>query len=377
MEARRSWWVISVLIVTVECREPFDAALKTGDINRLVVDGYIDAGQRSVTFVKLSRTTHAEDVTRFEPETGATLTIEGSEEGTHLLLETSPGHYQSDSLSLPVTQNYRLKIISGSTTYYSEFGKPIITPPIDSITWTQDNAGVQIFVATHATTGEQTYFKWSHEEVWERSVPYYSLCKFENDRFVARSNQETREMKTCWVYANGTDLNIESSEKYTAGVIPPTPVKSIDKFDERLYIRYSILVRQHALSEENFRFYQLLNRNDGMGTFSDPLPVELPTNVHAEGSSGQAVGWVGVYTTQQQRIEIHESELDEDWIVPPFCEENQVSASSFELISLSHTPTRPIFELPSTVAEKAWAVQTECVDCRPNGGTNRKPDFWN
>ncbi|MEJ7664694.1 MAG: DUF4249 family protein [Hymenobacter sp.] len=55
----------------------------------------------------------------------------------------------------------------------------------------------------------------------------------------------------------------------------PTPPSS------KLYYLYSILVRQYALTPEEFAYWDKLRKNtENLGTLFDPLPSQLSGNVH-------------------------------------------------------------------------------------------------
>ena len=367
--------VVVLLTLSYSCKYPFEAELAHGNSGILVVDGYIDVGPAAVTTITLSRSTPLNEEAQFIAEQGAGVSIEDEDNNSFSLVEISPGRYQSSTLNLLQTKSYRLKILSQGKVYVSEFIEPIVTPGIDSITWKQTDGGVEINVSTHDPENNTKYYQWNYDEVWERTAPYYSYFKVEGGKLKPRSAPEISELKTCWVYRTGADLNIESSEKYPSDVIPKNPVLFIPKFDERLFVRYSISVRQHALSREAFTFYEAMKKNGSLGTFSDSMPSELPGNLSCLESTEPVVGYIGVYTTRTQRIEIWESELTEDWITPPYCEEEKMTIQTFESKSGRYTPTTAALEIgsPDTLT---WAVQTPCADCRFDGGTNLKPSFW-
>lgn len=366
--------LLLVVIKVTGCRYPFEADLESGDVSRLVVDGYIDVTPNAITYFTLSRTTPLSDKILFLPEQGATVSIEAQSGEIYPLAESGPGKYQSPSLNLDPADQFRLVIVSNGTTYNSEFMIPVITPGIDSVTWIQHDDGVRIHISTHASN-ENLYFMWNYQEVWERISPVYSLWKYEKGKFVHRSAQEIKDMKTCWVYENGSDINIEASEKYSSGSVPPTLLKYIVKSDERLFVRYSILVKQHCLTREAFRYYQLLKKIGSMGTFSDPLPVELPSNIRSIESTDRVVGWIGAYTTQQTRLEIDESEIT-NWKISISCKEEKFSLHDFAVFKDAYLPTKPDQDFENMEPDSALAVAAYCADCRLNNGTNIKPDFW-
>lgn len=369
--------MILLLSINGSCKEPFEAKVKFYDSGFLVVEGYIDVGQDAVTFITLGRTTPINEEAYFLAEQGAIVSIEDEDNNSYSLTEITSGHYESDVLNLPQEKLYRLKILSHEKTYVSEFTKPIITPELDSISWKELPEGIHIYATTHDPENKTIYYQWNYSEVWERTVPYYSFCKYSGNQFIPRSASEIREMKNCWVYDAGADINVASSEKYPTDIIPLNPIKFIPHFDERVNIRYSISVSQHALTKRAYNFYEILKKNGDLGTFSDPMPTELPTNLYCLTSSEAIVGVIEAYTTQSKRLEIHESQLEPGWVVPPTCYELEraFTAQEFSVIKNSFLPTMCFGDNSGIGA--AMVAPIKSVNCLINGGSIQRPSFWN
>ena len=369
--------IVVTAILLLSCKYPYEAELKSVDDSRLVVDGYIDVGQDAVTQITISRTTPVNEETYFLPEQGAQVSIEDEESNSFFLSEVSPGIYQSDSLNLPQTKSYRLKILLGNErVYVSEYNEPLITPEIDSVSWEELEDGVQIYVSTHDPENKTKYYQWNYEEVWERTVPFVSYYRYENSTLILRPPSEVQDMQLCWKYITGADVNVKSSAKYPEDIIPLNKIKLIPRFDERVYIRYSITVRQHALSETAYTFYEILNKNGSLGTFSDPMPSELPGNLYRLDAPEPVVGYIGAYTTQTKRLEILSSQIKPGWIIPPACYiVDTVRLAKIPLISQNFIPYQLWWGSNFTLLG-ADMVPIFCADCRVEGGTNIRPSFW-
>lgn len=369
--------LMGILLFTYSCKDPFIADLKSTDSGVLVVDGYIDVSENAITHVTIGKTTSVNTDTEFAPETGATVSIEDEDNNFFPLSEASPGDYKSGVLSLPQNKSYRLKIIrSDERTYYSEFIQPIITPAIDSVSWKEFSDGVEIYVSTHDPENKTNYYQWDYNEVWERTMPFTSYYGIRNGYIKLRPVAEIQAMKTCWVYVDGADINTQSSLQNTMDIIPRNIVHNIPRFDERLFIRYSITVSQHALSKEAYQFYEILKKNGRMGTFSDPMPSELPRNVYRVGSDEQVVGFMGVYTTETKRIEIHEEEISSGWVIGAGCEEFGFTLEELIQLGDAYVITMATPNLPDTTIRGASAVPFYCADCRTRGGSTIRPAFW-
>lgn len=367
------------IILTVGCRDPFEIETGFGEGGFLVVDGYINIGEGTTT-IKLSRTTPI-DIQPYQiPETGAGIFIEDNQ-FSYPLTEEAPGTYVSEELDLPLEREYRLKIVTAEgSTYFSEYTAAVKTPPIDSVTWQQDSEGVKILVTTHDPISQTNYYQWQYEEVWEIQSSYLSFIKYENGQFINRSSQEIRDMRTCWKYVNDNVLNIASSDRLTSDAIINHTVLSIPEGNERLGVRYSILVKQHALNKSAYDFLQiLLKNNENLGTFSDPQPSQLVGNIHRQNSDEVVVGFVGAYTTETKRIFINRSDVIA-WRYNPFCEESifLFAEVDIEFYMNFYTPTRYQATLidGQPVLTGVYATSPPCADCRINGGVNAIPPFW-
>lgn len=370
--------VLLLLFLVISCREPYEVGAALGEDGFLVVDGYINIGDGRTT-IKLSRTTPIDVQAIQVPEISAQIFIEDAQ-FTYPLIEQSPGIYLSEELELPLNRQYRLKIITAEgITYFSEYTTPIQTPPIDSVFWKQNSEGVDILVTTHDPSNQTYYYQWQYEEVWETQSSYLSLIKYEASQFLNRSNQEIKDMRTCWKYEVDKTINISSSKQLTNDVILGHTILSVPDNNERLGVRYSILIKQHALSREAHEFFEILLRNnESLGTFSDPQPSQLIGNIFRENSTEIVVGFIGTYTTETKRIFINRGDLV--WRYNSNCEERvfQFETDDIPFFMNFYTPTRynSVLIDDQPVQIGVYATLDACADCRINGGTNLKPFFW-
>ena len=373
------YYIITLFVlIAVSCREPFDIQTGFGRGGFLVVDGYINVGE-GITTIKLSRTTPIDVVAEQIQETGASVVIE-DDQFTYPLTEQKPGVYVSEELNLPFDRDYRLRITTGDdNVYLSDYTTPVKAPPIDSVTWVQNFDGVNISVTTHDPLNQTKRYQWEFEEVWEEKSPYTSYVKFENNEFINRPNEEIKSMLTCWHYTTNSLINIGSTDQLTQDVIIKHPITFIPEFSKRLVIRYSILVKQHALNKDAFEFFQIiLKNNESLGTFTDPQPAQLTGNINSLTSNEVVVGYIGASTTETTRIMINRNELS-SWSYRPSCIENEFTFERARELVNFYTFTRYRAALidGNPVITGVYGVNPlVCADCRANGGVNIIPSFW-
>ncbi|HVV54801.1 MAG TPA: DUF4249 domain-containing protein, partial [Mucilaginibacter sp.] len=165
--------------ILITCKKPYAPVIAgTGD-SYLVVDGFINSGSDS-TFIRLSRTVSL-DSKNYDPETGATISIESDKNDTYFLTEISTGVYAVNNLNLPTDRKYRLHIITADhKEYASDFVENKISPPIDSISTKVAKNGVQFFVNTHDDSGKTRYYYFDYDEAWTYFAALYSNLNYVN-----------------------------------------------------------------------------------------------------------------------------------------------------------------------------------------------------
>ncbi|MFC6998370.1 DUF4249 domain-containing protein [Rufibacter roseus] len=379
---KNNFWVLGLLFALAGCRDPFEPVIEGGASSLLVVEGYIDAGPEAVTTIILSRTFKLTGSVSHVQETGAVVSIEGENELTYSLSETGNGVYTSAALTLPQNQKYRLRIKTGNgEEYASEFTPVKVTPAIDKVFWKWDTDGIKIYVSSHDPQNATTYYKWTYEETWQITSRFYSIYKYENGTLVLRDEQETNAMKNCWRSSSFTDILIGSSAKFSKDTIS-APLVTLGHLSDKIGTKYSILVKQRALSKEEFQFLEIMKKNSsGMGSFFDPQPSEIVGNIKGVTHPEKlVVGYVGAYTTDNRRIFITREELPA--VGGDRCEEETITdldPDVFEAIfgDGAILPTTADFEIINNVSVLVSykGAPAYCVDCRLRG-SSEKPSFW-
>jgi hypothetical protein len=376
---KKNYKLISFLFVVViltSCKERFEPNLPSVSQGYLVVDGYINA--QGVTQIKLSRTVPLGQKKVLKPELNATLQIQGEDNTSFPFTATSGGIYSSEANTLNPSSKYRLRIKTKDTKeYLSDYVEVKITPPIDSISWKEEDKGIQIYVTTHDEQNKSIYYRWEYDETWEIQSAFYAWYKYENGKIVLRSPNEPN-IYYCWKYDTSRNIAIQSSEKLQKDIISLKPLKFIPFLDDRLQVRYSIQVRQYALDKSGHQFYELLKKNtESLGTIFDPQPSALNGNLHSASDPNELVlGYIGVTTMHQQRIFIEKAQImARTYSISELCPDKEV-LNRPDSIAKYVPPQWPFDAIWEGLGIKAYKVaESWCVDCRERG-KNVKPSFW-
>jgi hypothetical protein len=371
--------ILLALSLMLGCRDPFIPDVEFKETNFLVVEGFINMGSNAVTKIQLSRTVSPTQANSGPlMETGASILIEDDNNNAYTLFEGTPGIYFSDPLNLPVDRKYRLTVTTASeNTYVSDFTEPLITPPIESVTWKAVPAegpirAVEIYVNSHDLQVKADYYQWDYEEIFERRMEWPSELKWEDDMLVHRDNSEQEEMRLCYEHKFPRDLIIAPATQFKNGVISQRVI-SFPVNDVRLHRMYAITVTQNVLSRKAYDYLRIMLKNtNSMGTFFDPLPSGLSGNIRNLNSSEPVVGFVIAYqTSAPMRLMISSSDVPW-WNFQYGCDYITIDRS---------LPDQPIYfnraEYVSVhVNNVLSAASVGCGDCRWWGGNNLRPDFW-
>ena len=276
----------------------------------LVVEGFINAGN-GPTNIQLSRTTGLDSV-YFLAETGALVEVQSENGPSYLLGEQAPGKYFIDQLPVNSGQKYRLHIRTiNNKDYTSAYTDVKITPEIDSVNWKETSDGVSLYVSTHDQLNQTKYYQWQFEETWKYHTKFQSYFKYIDPDLIYRKAEEM--IYTCWRSDLSTNIVLASSVKLQSDVIFQFPIANISTTStDKLNIRYSVLVKQYALTKDWYEWKQKVKKNtEQLGSIFDAQPSETGGNIHCDSDPNErAIGFIGCTTQTEKRIFIDHSELN-------------------------------------------------------------------
>ena len=377
-------YIAFLIIVTAGCKEKYLPSITSPSTGYLVVEGFISSGQEP-TSITLSRSIKLVDSVNILYEHNAVVNIESDNNETFPLYENGNGVYVSSSLNLNNNQKYHLTIkTQDGKEYASDFATVKRTPPIDSITWKQENSGVRIYVNTHDPQNNTKYYHWKYEETWEFHSTYSSSLIYLYDQnnlpfAVAYRNVDHSVDTTiykCWNTVNSTNITLGSSEKLSEDLIY-LPLIYIDPGSEKLSVLYSINVRQYALSHEGYLFFQKIKKNtEQVGSIFDAQPSELQGNIHCITNPSEiVVGYIDISEEKVQRIFIRNDELP-GWNYRTRCDLVTLDNIPDSILKYGRDtwPTVP-FTIRRVISSFFATRDEHCIDCTLTG-SNVRPAFW-
>lgn len=368
--------LLSFMLLMISCISEFIPQV-TEEEEMLVVEGLITDHPGRNT-VKLSKSMPLGERSEAKPLGGCFVTIKDDMGKSFLLKETVTGTYVTDSSTFrgEVGRYYTLhiSIFKGNRTVNYESSpvemKPV--PPVDSLYYVKTIIseksgnfngveGCQIYLDTRDPSGSCKYFRWEYFETW-----------------VLRLNFDVPN-QTCWISNNSKEISIESTVAFSEDRISHRPVTYISNVTDRLRTKYSILVNQYSMNEDEYSYWKKLkNFTVSVGGLHDIIPSSIPSNIRCTENTGeQVLGYFSVSSISSKRIFITEKfEGIIDWYADCATDTiyggpDEIEGLGISVWTLFDTPPNP-FVSPRI---RILTTTRGCADCTERG-TTLKPAFW-
>jgi len=371
----------------LSCKKPYNPQIISSPNSYLVVEGVVNLSNDS-TVIKVSRTFNLNSKVTSQPELGATVTVEGEQQYvTNLADIYGNGHYWTYDINLPLTQRYRLRIVTSTgDQYLSDYLVYKPTPPIDSIGYTVTNGVLNLYENSHDPSNATRLYRFDYEDTWRFHVKYQSdyMLDPNTSSIVPRSVYAS----VYYCYANGVSSNVllASTTKLSQDVVYQSPLAHIALNSEKLESEYSVLVKQYAMTADAFAFYQNLQKNtEQVGSIFDVQPTQFTNgNIHNVLKPNEpVVGYVTMTNVQTKRVYILHSDLPGNvQPVYPDCMQDTALLSDAH----GHNQVQEFLINPPAVYVPTTALTVnggligylystpECADCTLRG--HSYPPYW-
>lgn len=370
---------VCAVLFFAHCKKSYTPAVFVAGENYLVVDGFINTSPGGATSIILSRTRNLTDTVVSLPEHNAIVTIQSASGAIYPLMETgSSGIYNSNALALAADGQYKVFIATtDKKQYQSDFIAAKSTPAIDSVTWKQDNKGVNLYVNAHDAANNTRYYRWQYIETWEYHSQLETIWGVSNGMAYVRTPSE--QVSTCYTSTPSSNILLGSTAALSQDVVSNVLLGTIPPNDSTLQYRASFLVKQYALATPAYFYWQIIQKNsEELGTLFDLQPSQLEGNIHCITNPNEpVVGYMSATNVQEKRMFINRIDL-QNWNTPPGSYNCSVvdipqNPVNFLIVSFpdnSYAPWYYVSNGPLKLAKKV------CLDCTLSGGTNEKPSYW-
>lgn len=340
----------------------------------LVVEGLI-TDQFKTNTIKLSKSLPFGTKSEAIPLSGCIVKISDDLGNTYSLKENKPGTYNTDSTIFKgiVGRFYSLKISIFNDKNFRNYEsypvemKPV--PPIDTIYYEKtviENAyknfagidGCKIYLDTHDPENKCRFYRWDFRETWK-----------------LRLNFEVQN-QICWISNKSDNINIQSTVAFGEDRIKRNQITYISNSTDRLKTKYSILVNQYSMSEDEYIYWEKLQKiTDQVGGLYDIIPASIPSNLRCIENPGEKVlGYFSVSANTSKRIFIKDNFngiIDQyaNCVTDTIYDKNPPGLNTNVWILLAH-----LCSIPCSAFYEVTTFR-DCTDCTIRG-SNIKPDFW-
>lgn len=339
--------------------------------NLLVIDGMITDQAREYT-IKLSLSMPIGKTSGAMPVDGASVNVTDDIGNVYTMFSKGDGLYSSNNLFRGVVgRKYALRIQASldGVNYHSFESPPVelkAVPPIDTLYHEKvtiavnhqfpnlSPEGCQIYLDTHDNGQDCKYYRWGYKETWEFHLPW------------------TTPNNICWITQNSSAINIKNTSELTENRIIKYPLNFISNNSDRLAVKYSMLVSQYSISQDEYIYWEKLKHvSENVGGLYDMIPASIIGNVICtDDKSLSVLGYFSVSGETSKRVFVKEHFAD---LYNPYAQCVSDTALSYSADGLGIY----FWILFENFAPRYYLITTNkgCYDCTMRG-TNIKPDFW-
>jgi hypothetical protein len=363
-----------LLTVTGSCVVQFIPEVDEGR-DFLVVEGLI-TNQNTTCKVRITRASRLGPKNTISPVKGCIVTVRDDLGNVNIFREAKNGFYLTDSLTFrgETGREYILNITDAGHTYESDPMEMKSVPPVDSLyadleynnsySLGKTVPGYQVYLNTGDPTDECRFYRWNFEETWEFRIPYV---------------YPTIINRICWKYAFSDKLYLKNASALKENKVTAYPLNFITTETDRLKARYSIMVNQYSLNEEEYLYWEKLQKITGnVGGLYDVVPMSIEGNMHCIDNPDEMVlGYFSVSSVSTKRIFIQNELVD----FPDFygkCPADTVPVSEpISALNISVFIIARLNDFPPTFGTfYVLTNKKECIDCTLNGSIVMPP-YWN
>jgi hypothetical protein len=371
------------------CIEPIIPILNKNDSeSTLVVDGQI-TNEEGPFKIRLTKSIPVNVNYYADPVLDADVTINDDKGNVFQLPGVENGWYITAEKNLKAVagNTYTLTITTKDKLMYQS--SPVLiqdVPDIDSIyfrgvthTRFENNKAVNdnwlnIYLDTQDPSGVSRYWRFEFEETWQVEM-LTSHIKVVHSQpgtpfvFTWEDVDVSEEKKVCWVTKSSSSILVASTANNQQDVLKGFLVQSLGPGEDKLYIKYSILVKQSSISSVSYNYWkQLMDANENIGSIYDKVPAQVYGNIKCLNGTAKVLGTFSASTVKTKRIFIDRSQHEVESISA------YGSCLYFDYEQLPWIP-ESFFGTQVGTATKVYSSADFCADCR-SYGTNVKPDFW-
>jgi hypothetical protein len=371
------WIILLIMLLLKGCIEPF----YPGELNTqqsLVIDGMI-TDREGYHYVRITRSVNYHNPEAM-PETGCQVEVINQSGGSIQFYESERGLYEQwiGQDFVKTGEYYKIRIITGSGTYESEYEAMIPCAPVGDVYYKiQDQEtddpeitlqGIQFYTDLFAPEGYARNYRWELDETWEYHAEYL-IRYFWTGNGVIDQGHSSDSLFFCWSSEPIREFFSTSMQYISGDSMSVIPLRYVSNETDRLTVKYSLLVKQYSLSDEAYRYWdQLRKLSQETGGLYETQPPQIRGNIRNINNEDEIVlGNFNVSAMTEKRIFVTQK-----FHFFPYYNYDCTLYMPLGIISNLQTPK---YMQPDENGIPQLA-DLECFDCRESGGTTEKPEYW-
>ncbi len=347
----------------------------------LVIDGHIIKGEPIQT-ITISRSTVYSNP-QFYPETGCLVNVVDDQGNNFRFTETAKGIYTSQIPDEKIRFNatYQLFVTTPDNHNYESTPELLLKDvPVDRVYYVEEPGqtaatgnmeGIQVYTDLKAEEGNARNYRWVMEETWEYERSYPIELKYDGLKKQKVSLLNSDTLVVCWKTQPVVGFFSSSTEGLKVNEKKRIPLNYISSLTNRLYIRYSLLVKQYSMSESAYEYFNTKKaETQESGSLYETQPVQSSSNlINADDPAEKVLGYFWASSFSEKRI----------FIQPPyrFAPKKQCYPwiPDWESLPKLDPDIRNSFYI-TVIEGVAYTAEEKCFDCTKAGGTRVRPYFW-
>ena len=396
---RKITYAILVFSLSWSCLDPYEVNV-TNYQDLLVVNALITDEVKNHQ-IHLSRSVpNLDEIPTVE--SGALVVITDENNNEEVLTEVAPGLYETDKSQFvaKVGGTYTLSIRTSNGKIYKS--EPCLILPKSTITNVHYKAGKEwnsdeteeldgLFIQVDGSSYKGGYVRWLYEEDWKFKVPYPTRIDYDYE--IEDWVYKKVEKDKCWKHFESNGVIIHSFSNQNNAQIKNKEICFVpSEVTDKLSLRYSILVKQLAISKQEFEFWNKLKiASEDVGNIFGTQPFSIKGNIkNVDDEKEPVLGYFQTGSVSSQRLYIDRKEAAKLGL--PIISYNEgCRIDSFKADGESYDSALEIYEnmvvngsyrlYDGIYSENSMAIigllltRPVCNDCTLTG-TSQKPDFW-
>lgn len=382
------WNLVFIILCLslISCIKRYEPDIKSQDAVKFVVSGQVNKGDE-IQRINVS-TTSPVSQSQYFPVTGCVVKILDDKGNSYIAVDKKDGNYEAvipQTALIPGTA-FKVDIVTpGGVNIVSDFDQMHDCPALDTVYYRLDSLpssnplvftkGIQFYTNLDAQNYNSRYFKWEITETYE----YHSTFPIEwyYDGTVHHILPPDKSKMVCWKTALIKDVFTLTTKNQAVNKYDKVPFHFVDNVSSRrLLYGYSLLVRQFAVSEAAYAYWEKIRTNSNeQGGLYTRQPMVIKGNMHNLTHPDQDVlGFFEATSVTSKRIFVQKVEnlpLDSS----PECSADQANILRGGLKAIPYW-AYPAYLVATDYGYIVILLEPQCYDCTKSGGNTVKPAYW-